>query len=155
MITSISEFVDELKEAFVPAVARAEDEGAEEAEEKPAEEEEGEGDEEEKAKGDDEDGENEEKEDEDDEDEDEDDEDEEDEEAQVDQMDALREECKAREDSKPLVHHYMECVERVQKAQEDPGYADSEHKEDCVEEFFHLQHHLDSCVAPRLFDRLK
>lgn len=49
----------------------------------------------------------------------------------------------------------MECVERVQKAKEDPNYEDLENKEDCVEEFFHLQHYLDECAAPRLFSQLK
>ncbi|KAK9365771.1 hypothetical protein V1509DRAFT_632094 [Lipomyces kononenkoae] len=33
-----------------------------------------------------------------------------------------------------LKHHYDECVERVTKAQEEPGYEDLEHKEDCIEE---------------------
>ncbi|SCU97725.1 LADA_0H07888g1_1 [Lachancea dasiensis] len=145
MIASITEFLEELKDAMVPTLARAEDEEAEESQEQPAEQEEESGDAEE---GD---------EDEEEEEEDEDDEDDEDdeEEGQADQIDALREECKQKEDTKPLLHHYTECVERVQKAQEDPNYADSEHKEDCVEEFFHLQHHIDSYVAPRLFDRLK
>lgn len=49
----------------------------------------------------------------------------------------------------------MECAERVHKQQEQPGYEDLEYKEDCVEEFFHLQHYLDSCAAPRLFNKLK
>ena len=138
-MSSITEYLEELKEAFVPTVAFAEEEEeSNEGEEQKSEEgEEGEEEEEE------------------DEDEDEDEDDEDEEEETVDQMDALREECKNREDAKPLVHHYMECVERVQKAQEDPEYENSEHKEDCVEEFFHLQHHIDSCVAPTLFDRLK
>ncbi|SCU85048.1 LAFA_0D13586g1_1 [Lachancea sp. 'fantastica'] len=162
---SFTEFLGELKEAFVPTVAEAADASPEQpsknhdnvaepevnnsddGDEESKEEESGEA-EEEKEGGD-------EDEEEEDEDEDEDDEDEEEEEEVGDQMDQLREECKNKEDAKPLVHHYMECVERVHKAQEDPGYADSEHKEDCVEEFFHLQHHLDGCVAPRLFDRLK
>ncbi|SCW01155.1 LAFE_0D06304g1_1 [Lachancea fermentati] len=129
MISSITEYLEELKEAIVPTVARAEDE--EETEDVEG--------------GDDDD---------DDEDEDE-DEDDEDEEEQVDQLDELRESCKNTEEAKPLVHHYLECVERVHKAQEEPGYADAHYKEDCVEEFFHLQHHIDSCVAPQLFDRLK
>ena len=87
--------------------------------------------------------------------EDEDEDEDEDEEEGVDQLDALREECKNTEEGKHLVHHYMECVERVTKQQEDPEYENLDYKEDCVEEFFHLQHYLDSCAAPRLFDKLK
>lgn len=49
----------------------------------------------------------------------------------------------------------MECAERVKLEQAQPGYAELDHKEDCVEEFFHLQHYLDSCASPRLFDKLK
>lgn len=82
-------------------------------------------------------------------------EDEEEEEEVGDQLDKLRSECKEAEEGKPLVHHYMECIERVQKAQEQPGYEEVAHKEDCVEEFFHLQHYLDECTGPRLFDYLK
>ncbi|CAI4426742.1 AEL_collapsed_G0016220.mRNA.1.CDS.1 [Saccharomyces cerevisiae] len=60
-----------------------------------------------------------------------------------------------------LVGEYWEqlkitvCAERVKIQQQQPGYADLEHKEDCVEEFFHLQHYLDTATAPRLFDKLK
>lgn len=92
---------------------------------------------------------------EDDEDEDDEDDEDEDEDEAVDQLDELREECKQKPEGQSVVHHYMECAERVQKAQEQPGYEDLEYKEDCVEEFFHLQHYLDSCVAPRLFNKLK
>ncbi|KAL3235122.1 Cytochrome b-c1 complex subunit 6, mitochondrial [Nakaseomyces bracarensis] len=119
MISSITDLLEELKEAIVPV--------AEAAEEEPV----------------------------DDEEEDEDEDEDEDEEETVDQLDALREECKNTEEGKHLVHHYMECVERVTKQQEDPNYEELEYKEDCVEEFFHLQHYLDSCAAPRLFDKLK
>lgn len=90
-----------------------------------------------------------------DEDEDEDDEDDEDEDEAKDQYDELKEECLNTEKGKELHHHYLECAERVQKQKEQPGYEDLEHKEDCVEEFFHLQHYLDSCAAPRLFSKLK
>ncbi|KAH3676421.1 hypothetical protein WICMUC_002052 [Wickerhamomyces mucosus] len=91
---------------------------------------------------------------EDDEEEDEED-DEEEEEGAGDPLDALRAECAEKAEIKPYVHHYAECVERVTKAQEQPGYEDLEYKEDCIEEFFHLQHHINDCVAPRLFYKLK
>jgi len=72
-----------------------------------------------------------------------------------DQYDTLRAECQETEEGKHLLHHYMECAERVTKAQEDPNYADAEYKEDCVEEFFHLHHYINECAAPKLFDHLK
>ncbi|AMD20662.1 HDL082Wp [Eremothecium sinecaudum] len=132
MVFSITEYLEELKEAMLPTVARAEDdvEDVEDNEEGDGEEEDDD-DEDDDEDGDDEDGET------------------------VDQLDALRAECKETAEAKPLVHHYMECVERVHAAQEQPGYEDLDYKEDCVEEFFHLQHYLDQCAAPRLFDRLK
>ncbi|KAL6944787.1 hypothetical protein ACO0RG_001541 [Hanseniaspora osmophila] len=130
MIASITEYLEELKEAFVPTVAKAEEDAEDNNDEA----------------GDD---------DEDEDDEDDEDEDDEDEDAVVDQFDALREELRNTEKGKELNHHYMECVERVHKAQEDPNYAEAEYKEDCVEEFFHLQHYLDEHAAPRLFDKLK
>ncbi|CAI4441574.1 ADM_collapsed_G0017590.mRNA.1.CDS.1 [Saccharomyces cerevisiae] len=86
---------------------------------------------------------------------DDDDEDEEEEEEVTDQLEDLREHFKNTEEGKALVHHYEECAERVKIQQQQPGYADLEHKEDCVEEFFHLQHYLDTATAPRLFDKLK
>lgn len=89
-----------------------------------------------------------------DEDEDEDDDDE-DEEEVVDPLDELRDECSKTAQCVPFVHHFDHCVERVQKEQEDPDYAHKEHKEDCVEEFFHLQHCINDCAAPRLFHKLK
>ncbi|KAK9239335.1 ubiquinol-cytochrome C reductase hinge domain-containing protein [Lipomyces kononenkoae] len=52
-------------------------------------------------------------------------------------------------------HHYDECVERVTKATEEPGYEDLDHKEDCIEEFFHLSHCVNECAAPILFRQLK
>ncbi|QEU60987.1 Qcr6 [Kluyveromyces lactis] len=122
MISSITAYLEELKEAFVPTVAKAEDDVEEDEE---------------------------------DEEDDEDEDDEDEEEEQGDQLDALREECKSTEEGKHLVHHYLECVERVQKAQEEPGYEDLAYKEDCVEEFFHLAHFVDECAAPKLFDYLK
>lgn len=91
-----------------------------------------------------------------DEDEDDDDEDDEDEDEEGgDPLDKLRAECAEHEHIVPYVHHYQECVERVTKEQEEEGYEDKDYKEDCVEEFFHLQHHLNDCVAPRLFHKLK
>lgn len=87
--------------------------------------------------------------------EDEDEDEEEEEEGGADPMDKLRAECATLPSIKPYLHHYEECVERVQKAQEDPHYESQEHKEDCVEEFFHLQHHINDCLQPRLFARLK
>lgn len=130
MISAITEYLEELKDSFVPTVAKAEEE-----EEAGADNEGGDDDEE---------------------DEDEEDEEDEDEEEEGgDPLDSLREECANTEEGKELTHHFMECVERVHKAEEQPGYEDAEYKEDCVEEFFHLTHYVDSCVAPRLFSKLK
>jgi ubiquinol-cytochrome c reductase subunit 6 len=117
------EAVEDLKDAFVPTVAKAENED-DEAEEEEEEEEE-----------------------------DEDDEDEEEEAS--DPLDTMREECAKTDAIKPYVHHFAECVERVTAEMEEEGYEDKHYKEDCVEEFFHLQHHLNDCVAPRLFHKLK
>ncbi|GAV28275.1 hypothetical protein PMKS-001745 [Pichia membranifaciens] len=91
---------------------------------------------------------------EDDDDEDDDDEDDDDDEEAEDQYDALKGECAELPSVKPLVHHYEECVERVTKEQEEPGYEEKHYKEDCVEEFFHLQHALTACAAPKLFSKL-
>ncbi|VVT50572.1 uncharacterized protein SAPINGB_P002808 [Magnusiomyces paraingens] len=52
-------------------------------------------------------------------------------------------------------HHFDECVERVTKAQEEPGYADLDYKEDCVEEFFHLEHCINDNTSSTLFKLLK
>ncbi|KAK9389334.1 ubiquinol-cytochrome C reductase hinge domain-containing protein [Lipomyces mesembrius] len=52
-------------------------------------------------------------------------------------------------------HHFDDCVERVIKASEEPGYEDLDYKEDCVEEFFHLSHCVNECTAPTLFRALK
>lgn len=123
MLATLAEALEELKEAFVPTVAKAESEDDEAEEE----------------------------EDEDDEDEDDEDEDEE----GGDQMDTLRKVCAEDHHIEPYVHHYAECVERVTKAQEDPDYDQLDYKEDCVEEFFHLQHHINDCVVPRLMSKLK
>jgi ubiquinol-cytochrome c reductase subunit 6 len=119
MLATLAEALEELKEAFVPTVAKAETEDEEEEEDE--------------------------------EDEDEDEE----EEGSADPLDKLREECAKDHHIAPYVHHYAECVERVTKAQEDPDYASKDYKEDCVEEFFHLEHHINDCVQPRLFAKLK
>ncbi|QBM85409.1 Ubiquinol-cytochrome C reductase hinge protein [Metschnikowia aff. pulcherrima] len=67
----------------------------------------------------------------------------------------MREECEKSESCHGYVHHFQECVERVQKEQEEEDYAHKAYKEDCVEEFFHLQHCINDCVAPKLFYKLK
>ncbi|KOG99851.1 ubiquinol--cytochrome-c reductase subunit 6 [Saccharomyces eubayanus] len=135
------EYWEQLKETVLPVVAAAEDDDNEQHEEEGGEEKEDED------KGDEEEDE--------DEDEDDDEDDDEDEEAVTDQLEDLREHFKNTEEGKVLVHHYEECAERVKVQQQQPGYQDLDHKEDCVEEFFHLQHYLDTCTSPRLFDKLK
>ena len=145
MLELVGEYWEQLKITVVPVVAAAEDDDNEQHEEKAAEEEE-----KEEENGDEDEGE-----DEDEDEDDDDDEDEEEEEEVTDQLEDLREHFKNTEEGKALVHHYEECAERVKIQQQQPGYADLEHKEDCVEEFFHLQHYLDTATAPRLFDKLK
>ncbi|KAK6465382.1 ubiquinol-cytochrome c oxidoreductase subunit 6 [Scheffersomyces coipomensis] len=88
-------------------------------------------------------------------DDDEEEEDDEDEDEVEDPLVALSEECKNSEACKKYVHHFDECIERVTKESEEEGYAEKHYKEDCVEEFFHLQHCVNDCVAPRLFNKLK
>ncbi|CAI4456419.1 CQI_4a_G0017440.mRNA.1.CDS.1 [Saccharomyces cerevisiae] len=143
MLELVGEYWEQLKITVVPVVAAAEDDDNEQHEEKAAE-----GEEKEEENGD-------EDEDEDEDEDDDDDDDEEEEEEVTDQLEDLREHFKNTEEGKALVHHYEECAERVKIQQQQPGYADLEHKEDCVEEFFHLQHYLDTATAPRLFDKLK
>ncbi|QID79367.1 ubiquinol--cytochrome-c reductase subunit 6 [Saccharomyces pastorianus] len=145
MLELVGEYWEQLKITVVPVVAAAEDDDNEQHEEKAAE-----GEEKEEENGDEDEGE-----DEDEDEDDDDDEDEEEEEEVTDQLEDLREHFKNTEEGKALVHHYEECAERVKIQQQQPGYADLEHKEDCVEEFFHLQHYLDTTTAPRLFDKLK
>ncbi|CAI6493327.1 BFH_HP2_G0017000.mRNA.1.CDS.1 [Saccharomyces cerevisiae] len=145
MLELVGEYWEQLKITVVPVVAAAEDDDNEQHEEKAAE-----GEEKEEENGDED-----EDEDEDEDDDDDDDEDEEEEEEVTDQLEDLREHFKNTGKGKALVHHYEECAERVKIQQQQPGYADLEHKEDCVEEFFHLQHYLDTATAPRLFDKLK
>ncbi|KAI9900709.1 hypothetical protein N3K66_004971 [Trichothecium roseum] len=78
-------------------------------------------------------------------------EEEDDEEEIVDPKETLEEECKESKQCAPSKHHFDECVERVQKQEEDEGAA----KEDCVEEFFHLAHCATACAAPKLWSQLK
>lgn len=146
MLELVGEYWEQLKITVVPVVAAAEDDDNEQHEEKAAE-----GEEKEEENGDEDEDEDEDE----DDDDDDDDEDEEEEEEVTDQLEDLREHFKNTEEGKALVHHYEECAERVKIQQQQPGYADLEHKEDCVEEFFHLQHYLDTTTAPRLFDKLK
>lgn len=89
------------------------------------------------------------------EDEEDEDEDEEEEAEEKDPMDVMREECANTTACKPFNHHFHECIERVTKELEEEGYAEKDYKEDCVEEFFHLQHCLNDCMAPNLFYKLK
>lgn len=89
-----------------------------------------------------------------DEDEDEDDDDDEDEDEQKDPLDELREKytntiCHS------FKHHFDECIERVTEAQKQDGYADLDYQEDCVEEFFHLQHCLNEEIKNVLFAKLR
>ncbi|KAL1965061.1 hypothetical protein VTN77DRAFT_6121 [Rasamsonia byssochlamydoides] len=65
----------------------------------------------------------------------------------------LEEECINSAQCAPVKHHFDECVERVTRQQEDPDYKGP--KEDCVEEFFHLQHCATQCAAPKLWKILK
>ncbi|KAL2215838.1 ubiquinol-cytochrome C reductase hinge protein-domain-containing protein [Thermoascus aurantiacus ATCC 26904] len=65
----------------------------------------------------------------------------------------LEEECANSSQCAPFKHHFDECVERVTRQQEDPNYKGP--KEDCVEEFFHLQHCATQCAAPKLWKALK
>ncbi|KAL7662902.1 hypothetical protein ABC855_g4400 [[Candida] zeylanoides] len=86
---------------------------------------------------------------------DDDDDDEDDEDELTDPLDTLREECQNTTACKPFVHHFDECVERVTKEMEEEDYEHKAYKEDCVEEYFHLQHCINDCVAPKLFYKLK
>ncbi|CCE62598.1 hypothetical protein TPHA_0C04470 [Tetrapisispora phaffii CBS 4417] len=116
---SVTEYLEDLKEAFIPTVAKAEDEVDEDEEEEDE------------------------------------DEDEEDEDEASDQMEALRKAALETPEGQELHKHYLDCVARVEKAKESPDYDSLDYKEDCVEEFFHLQHYSDSQIAPRLFSKLK
>lgn len=84
-----------------------------------------------------------------------DDDDDDDDEDIVDPMETLRDECQKSASCTPHVTEYASCVERVTKAEEEPGYDDKEYKESCVEEFFALQKCVNDCSAPKLFSKLK
>ncbi|CAN6616590.1 cytochrome b-c1 complex subunit 6, mitochondrial [Trichomonascus vanleenenianus] len=87
--------------------------------------------------------------------EEEDEEEEEEEEEEVeDVFPALREEA-AEGVCHEFKHHFEACQQRVFKEMEEPDYADKDYKEDCVEEFFHLNHCIDEHVAPTFFSKLK
>jgi len=82
--------------------------------------------------------------------EEEDEDEDEDEEEPEDPKPALEDECANSRQCAPAKHHFDDCVERVTEAGEHP-----EHKEDCVEEFFHLAHCATTCAAPKLWSKLK
>ncbi|EHY60895.1 hypothetical protein ABEF92_005624 [Exophiala dermatitidis] len=84
---------------------------------------------------------------------DEEEEEEEEEEEPVDPKPKLEEDCARSAQCAGFKHHFDECVERVTAAQEDPDHKGP--KEDCVEEFFHLQHCATQCAAPKLWKQLK
>ncbi|KAF5096942.1 hypothetical protein D0Z00_002602 [Geotrichum galactomycetum] len=86
--------------------------------------------------------------------EEEEDEDDDDEEEPEDVLPALKEKA-AEGVCHSFKHHFDECVERVTAAQQEPDYADREYKEDCVEEFFHLEHCINDQTAGSLFKLLK
>jgi len=81
------------------------------------------------------------------------DEDEEEEDEPEDPKPKLEEECANSAQCAPAKHHFDECVERVTSAHENPDHKGPH--EDCVEEFFHLQHCATNCAAPKLFRQLK
>ncbi|EEP80430.1 predicted protein [Uncinocarpus reesii 1704] len=65
----------------------------------------------------------------------------------------LEQECANSKQCAPYKHHFDECVERVTRNSEDPDFKGPH--EDCVEEFFHLQHCATQCAAPKLWAALK
>ncbi|EFE40636.1 hypothetical protein TRV_04686 [Trichophyton verrucosum HKI 0517] len=62
-------------------------------------------------------------------------------------------ECSNSKACAPAKHHFDDCVERVTRNSEDPEFKGPH--EDCVEEFFHLQHCATQCAAPKLWRELK
>merc|ERR1711939_773225 len=72
-------------------------------------------------------------------------EEEEEEEEPVDPKPQLEEDCAKSAQCSGYKHHYDECVERVTSAEENPDHKGP--KEDCVEEYFHLQHCATQCAA--------
>lgn len=89
------------------------------------------------------------------EDDDEDEDEDGDEDEEVDPLDSLKQECQQSAECAKSVKDFQACTERVTKAEEDPAYEDRVYKEDCVEEFFHLQQCVNKCAAPKLFSVLK
>jgi len=73
---------------------------------------------------------------------------EEEEEEPEDILPGLREECEQSAKCAPATKHFQHCEEKVNAGQ---GYK----HEDCVEEFYHMMHCVDGCVAPKLFAKLK
>merc|ERR1712169_32993 len=71
----------------------------------------------------------------------------------VDPKPQLEEDCAKSAQCSGYKHHYDECVERVTSAEENPDHKGP--KEDCVEEYFHLQHCATQCAAVKLFKQLK
>ncbi|KAI8996245.1 ubiquinol-cytochrome C reductase hinge domain-containing protein [Trametes punicea] len=65
-----------------------------------------------------------------------------------DPLPALQEECAQTAKCAPLAKHFQHCEEKVHAGQ---GYKG----EDCVEEFYHMMHCVNGCVAPKLFAKLK
>ncbi|KAJ9497096.1 Cytochrome b-c1 complex subunit 6, mitochondrial [Exophiala xenobiotica] len=80
-------------------------------------------------------------------------EEEEEEEEPVDPKPQLEEDCAKSAQCSGYKHHYDECVERVTSHEENPDHKGP--KEDCVEEYFHLQHCATQCAAVKLFKQLK
>ncbi|OCH84073.1 Non-heme 11 kDa protein of cytochrome bc1 complex [Obba rivulosa] len=76
-------------------------------------------------------------------------EEEEEEEEPEDPMPAIREECAQSSKCAAATKHFQHCQERVSSGK--VAY----HNEDCVEELYHMMHCVDTCVAPRLFAKLK
>ncbi|KAJ1951703.1 ubiquinol--cytochrome-c reductase subunit 6 [Dispira parvispora] len=72
-------------------------------------------------------------------------EEEEEEEEAEDQMPAIQEACGETPACLPFKKHLEECAARVENGSD----------ENCVEEFFHLQHCVDGCAAPKIFATLK
>ncbi|ORX92305.1 Non-heme 11 kDa protein of cytochrome bc1 complex [Basidiobolus meristosporus CBS 931.73] len=72
-------------------------------------------------------------------------EEEEEEEEPEDTKPQLEEECGNSSKCASYKHHLEECAARVANGS----------NENCVEEFFHLQHCIDTCVAPKLFAGLQ
>lgn len=73
---------------------------------------------------------------------------EEEEEEPEDILPALREECEQSAKCLAATKHFQHCEEKVNAGK---GYA----HEDCTEEFYHMMHCVDGCVAPKLFAKLK